>query len=306
MALETVTFNYTGATQTWRVPGHVPATLKFRLVGGKGGDHETGYGEGGEGGYIAGVLDIVRGTTLTIGLGGAGETSVDEPNGVITVAQGGGGPRPGGDGGISGSHAFAPPDASLEYDSGGGGGGGSELKIGSTVIAVAGGGGGAGYGQTVTSDGSDGAAQTGSGAGTLGTADAVIGGDGQGGSTSAAGAGGYSATDKYPTYLEVGGDASGSTGGEGASFIYVPGSPAFESRCGGGGGGGGGYYGGGGGGGSKTTNPAGGGGGGSSWSSGTYVTEGTGPAAITEADGYLIFEWEPAGGMYTDGSIHLS
>lgn len=283
-----VSFNYTGSDQTWTVPRHVAGTLKFRLVGGKGGNNFNATRVGGEAGFVRGELLLDQGDELTIRLGGAGETATNPANGVIEVAAGGGGPRPGGEGGIRGSHALSPPDPSLEYDSGGGGGGGSELKLGVDVIVVAGGGGGASFSGT---DGEDGSAQTGSGAGTLGSPSATEGGQGQGGSTTTAGTGGYSATNKYPTYLEAGEDASGGAGGAGASFIYVPASPLFGSSCGGGGGGGGGYYGGGGGGGSDFVGGSGGGGGGSSWSDNTYVTEGTGPDAVVETDGYLIIEY---------------
>jgi hypothetical protein len=285
-----VTFSYTGSDQTWTVPRHVAGSLKFLLVGGQGGDDSITVGLGGSAGYIRGELDLAQGTELTIGLGGGGETATDPAAGIIEIAAGGGGPRPGGDGGIYGTHALSPPDPAVSYDSGGGGGGGSELKVGVTVIAVAGGGGGAGFNSGGL--GEDGAAQTGNGGGSLGSPSANSGGQGQGGTTSAAGTGGYSATNKYPTYLEAGADGSGGSGGDGASFIYVPASTLGSSNCGGGGGGGGGYYGGGGGGGGTNVVASGaGGGGGSSWSDNTYVTEGTGPSPLVDTDGYLVIEY---------------
>jgi hypothetical protein len=305
--LVTLTFNYTGSTQTWKVPGHVPGTLTVTMFGAEGGTFEQGGGvfdnRGGYGGYITGLLNVVRGTTLTIGVGGQGTTS---PTGNTSPTPGGGGPRPGGGGGRYGSHAN-----NVIARTAAGGGGASEIKIGSTVVAVAGGGGGGGTKSGLNSGdrAGRGAIQTGSGGnGTPNSATTIQGQGGRGGTTSAVGAGGNSATDKYPTFVEKGydGDVDGD-GGDGASFIYVPGSVASGSNCGGGGGGGGGYYGAGGGGGSSLSIFAGRGGGGSSWSNGTYVTETGTASAIHTGNGFVTISYEPAGagGIYRDGAIHM-
>jgi hypothetical protein len=289
---DSVTFDYTGADQTWTVPTHEPGTLKVLVAGGGGGDYNVDSGaltnRGGIGGYIRGALDVAAGTTLTIGVGGKGD---DGETTYTRLAEGGGGPRPGGNGGLYGNHSTD------EVSRGGaGGGGGSEVKIGSTVIAVAGGGGGGAIKAGINSGerAGDGASQTGSGAdATPATATDTRGQGGFGGTTSAAGAGGASATDKYPTLAEAGHDGSGGTGGDGASYIYDSGSSL--GVAGGGGGGGGGYYGAGGGGAAGASTFAGRGGGGSSWSSSSYVSEDETTDANPPVDnvaGYVTFEWE--------------
>lgn len=83
MALVTVTFTYTGSTQTWKVPGHKPGTLTIEVVGGGGGDFDAGNGvftnRGGYGGWITGTLDIARGSVLTwcarVGAPDSGDTA---------------------------------------------------------------------------------------------------------------------------------------------------------------------------------------------------------------------------------------
>jgi hypothetical protein len=108
------------------VPGHVPGTLKVIAVGGGGGDQNPGGGalanRGGISGYIRGDLDIAAGTTLTLDIGGKGD---DAPTTYSSLPLGGGGSRPGGDGGLYGSHSS---DAIIR--AGAGGGGGTEITAG--------------------------------------------------------------------------------------------------------------------------------------------------------------------------------
>lgn len=282
---------------TWRVPGHVSGTLKLLVAGGGGGDYDpnnsTLTNRGGIGGWIRGDLDIARGTVLTIGIGGRGD---DAETAYVDLPLGGGGPRPGGNGGLYGSHSTGSIDRA-----GAGGGGGTELLVGSTIIAVAGGGGGGGTkGGAAGSRAGNGAQQTGSGAnGTASSATSDLGQGGRGGTTSAAGAGGAKATGPSGAYLEDGDPGSSGAGGDGGSRIYVPGSPLSASDVGGGGGGGGGYYGAGGGGSAWLAAPAGRGGGGSSWSNSSYVTEGTVASLAVPVDnvqGFVVFEFEPDDG----------
>lgn len=292
--LVTVTITASG---TWKVPSHVPGTLKMAAVAGGGGDYNPTGGNlsnrGGIGGHVRGTLDIARGTLLTLGIGGRGEDG--EVIGVTVQPAGGGGPRPGGAGGWYGSNTVPP---SSWTRAGAGGGGGTEVLIGSTVVAVAGGGGGGATksGIAAGSRAGNGAEQTGDGDdGTPVSATVTQGQGGFGGTTSGVGAGGASASFAYPTYVEAGFDGSAGSGGDGASVIYVEGSPS-AGNGGGGGGGGGGYFGAGGGGGSNGAVQAGRGGGGSSWSNSSYVTEGDVlpfEVPASSVAGYIVFEWEP-------------
>lgn len=303
---------YDGTAHTFTVPPHVAGTLTFTLWGAKGGDFPQGgtTSRGGDAGRLSGVLDLTRGTVITVNLGGQGDDGYNSTLGADPTPQGGAGTRPGGDGGIFGSHAFAPPDPGLSYSAGGGGGAASELVVAGSPIAVAGGGGGGGVKTALNASNDGGAGSNGTGDGgdgVLSTASSSTGQGGRGATTSADGAGGAHATNKTSTYVEDGDPGSSGAGGDGGSFIYVPGSTAGGSTCGGGGGGGGGLFGGGGGGGSVLLSVAGTGGGGSSWADTGVVTEGTGPDPLTSDDGFVVFEWEPLpGGIYLDGAIHLS
>lgn len=246
MTVTTYDFNYTGSDQMWTVPFYTSGTMTFRLQGGGGGQYRSNSG-GGAGGWIRGAMSPAPGTVLTIRLGDKGANGI---SGVFYLpsAPGGGGPRPGGDGVIYGSHAMLPAPGGVSYDVAGGGGGGSELWVGATLVAVAGGGSGgpAIWGSAGWHVAASGAGQTGSGGQISPTSNSPSpSGDGYnayGGTTSAAGLGGGSSSYKYPTYLTAGFDGSGGSGGDGASRIYVPGSGLYGSNCGGGGGGGGTYF----------------------------------------------------------------
>lgn len=81
-----VTYNYTGADQTYSVPGNVTAV--FAEIWGAGGGGTTGCASGdtgGAGGYTQGMLNVTPGQQLTVIVGGAGAV------GGATRPYGGGG-----------------------------------------------------------------------------------------------------------------------------------------------------------------------------------------------------------------------
>ena len=296
-------FDYIDGTTdiVWVVPSHHPGSMRFRLYGAAGGSNgssSTAGESGGPGGSIRGVLfGLTEGDVITLRFGGQGQPGYVAPPGVDwPYAVPGDGPRPGGHGGIYGSHAFA--SSTLARRTSGSGGGGSELWVNGVLVAVAGGGaGGAIHAGTGFTSAPGGAAQTGSGGQQGGASTSHPGGnngnDGFGGTTSAPGLGGGSAAAKWPTYVEDGWPGVGGVGGDGASMIYVPGSAEGGSACGGGSGGGGGFYGGGGGGATYLLGTAGTGGGGSSWSDPAYVIEdadGISNSPIS-ANGNATFFW---------------
>ncbi|HIB37678.1 glycine-rich protein [Mesonia sp.] len=122
---QTTTFNYTGASQTYTVPGNA-THIKIECWGAQGG---TGIGfnsiegTGGLGGYMSGDIIVTPGQVLEIFVGGAGAAS--------------------GPGGFNGGGQAAT-------DYGGAGGGASDVRIGTYTlmdrIIVAGGGGGGAFG----------------------------------------------------------------------------------------------------------------------------------------------------------------
>ncbi|WP_283639602.1 glycine-rich protein [Mesonia mobilis] len=152
---QTTTFNYTGASQTYIVPGNA-THIKIECWGAQGG---TGIGfdgiegTGGLGGYMSGDIIVTPGQVLEIFVGGAGAAS-----------------GPGGFNG--GGHAAT--------DYGGAGGGASDVRIGTYTlmdrIIVGGGGGGGAFGSygspggpgggLVGGSGTDGPSFTGGGGGT--------------------------------------------------------------------------------------------------------------------------------------------
>ncbi len=137
-AQNTVTFNYTGALQTWVVPSCVTQITVTLDAGGGGSGGETSNSSqdiGGLGGEVIGVLPVVPGTTLDINVGGQGAIGTNAGGGVG-----------GWNGGGSAQAGYSgPPWAYF----GGGGGGASDIRIGGNALAnrvvVAGGGGGAGF-----------------------------------------------------------------------------------------------------------------------------------------------------------------
>lgn len=282
-------FNYTGADQTLVVPaGVVSATVYLTGAQGAagrsgagtiGGSPNSPGGSGGLGSRVSGGLTVTPGSTLTIGVGGAGQTTVNA-------------------GGAGGGGA------------GGTGGGGTDLRIGATRIAIAAGGGGggaAGWSSVVIAGGAGG---NGDGAGVAG-ADATsgvgpYGGGGGNGTTGGAGGGGCG---NYPA------GAGNSNGTGGSSFNFFG---SFSGAGFGGGGGGGGTVGaGGGGGGVGTTaclqnwNGGGGGGAGGMSSLGT-LTDGALSAGVSSGDGSALICFAPPSyaisgtGSSTLGAVTLS
>lgn len=110
-----VTFDYTGAAQTWTVPSGV-TSIQVTLAGAQG---DGPYG--GLGGRVQATIDVTPGTTLNIYVGGHGSGSSGGFNG-------------GGGGNLNNNP--------------GAGGGASDIRIGGTALSdrvlVAGGGGGQG------------------------------------------------------------------------------------------------------------------------------------------------------------------
>jgi len=218
------TFNYTGANQTYTVPGGINS-ISVNLYGAKGGGgNDSGYYPGGFGGQTTGTLSVYPGEVLTIVVAGSGT----QPSSYMNVV-------PGGFGGGGTSFGSNSPCCGS-----GSGGGASQILNGTTELAVAGGGGGTGAeanmgGGGIGGSGGGGAGATGLPVGSLPTVVA-----GTGGTASSGGTGG--------TNAGYGGNA-GNNGGLGIGGAGAAGSGTYGDA---GGGGGGGYYGGGGGGGGGT------------------------------------------------------
>ncbi|MER6443950.1 Ig-like domain-containing protein [Streptomyces venezuelae] len=244
------TFDYTGAAQTFTVPGGV-TRLSVDARGASGGaaaGNDNPGGAGGAGAEVGGTLTVTAGQTLQVNVGGAGGAGSDS-------APGTGGFNGGGTGGSSDS-AY-----------GGGGGGASDVRSGTLDLAsrlvTAGGGGGGG----ATDELSGGGGGAGGRSGVNGT-------NGTGGANTTGGQGGGGATPTSPGTGGAGGTGTNDNGGNGQPGVLGTGGLGGTGRTGdaggitGGGGGGGGVYGGGGGGGGGITDVefsgAGGGGGGSS------------------------------------------
>ncbi|WP_428151080.1 IPTL-CTERM sorting domain-containing protein [Brevundimonas sp.] len=205
-AQTTVTYNATGAVQSFVVPAGV-TSVDIVAQGAQGFD--AGATLGGRGGRASGTLAVTPGETLTIYVGGQGTAAIG--NGVIM----GGGFNGGGNGVSNGN---VPTWV-------GGGGGASDVRQGGTALAnrkiVAAGGGGA------TANGTSG----GNGGGLVGSNGAVCcgGSVGTGGTQSAGGTLGGA--------LGVGGSATGAStpwvGGGGGGY-YGGGVSSAHSGAGGG------------------------------------------------------------------------
>ena len=123
---QSVTFSYSGALQTYKVPKDV-TSISVDMQGAMGG--RTQLSRGGYGGRVQCELAVTTGDVLYINIGGAGHNS----NGI------------GVGGGYNGGGAGS--------EEGGGGGGASDIRIGSTGLSnrvVVAGGGGGGCGPTYT------------------------------------------------------------------------------------------------------------------------------------------------------------
>jgi hypothetical protein len=250
--LQTSTFTYTGANQTFQVPATIsPASITIYMWGAGGGGN-TNYG--GAGAMLQGVLTATPGETLNILVGQGG--TID---GTTTFGGGGagGGNMTGGSApGIGYSGNGFPQNA-------GSGGGRSAIQRGGTDplndIVVAGGGGGGTY---FSSD-------RGGAATFSGTANSGTGGlPGLGGTQTAGGAGG--GTGFYGQGL---GGSRGIGGDTYNTNVYN-----------GGGGGGGGYYGGGAGG--TNGGDGAGGGGGSSLTDGLSLISGQAVKGFNSTNGF--------------------
>lgn len=253
--VNTYTFPYTGSVHTFVLPRH-DGLVRVTLWAGSGGTFPQGGTSylGGLGGTIRGDVAIANGTIVSI-----------YPGQAATTASGGSSSGSGRDGGdATGGNGY-------------GGGGATVVQLPSGLLMVAGGGGGgasktsllpalfAGDGGFGHADGEDDAH----------TVTAFNGEGGDGGTHSAAGAGGMGAG-SITTPPSAGTAGSGGAGGDGGAATR------------GGGGGGGGYFGGGGGGGGS--NRGAGGGGGSSWAHAS-VTGVTSVAALALGDdGYVTIQ----------------
>jgi len=219
------TFAYTGANESWTVPGSTTTiTVKSWGAGGGGGGH-TACGGGGGGGYSTSVFAVTGGPTLIGVLGGGGKYGSKAPD----LAGGGAGAFGGGGGAYNDEGTYS--DAN-----GGGGGGYSGLFVGSVsqanAIIISGGAGGGGYntcnggygGGTSGGDGEDGLNSNGRGlagtdsaggaAGSLGDSVATAGSALQGGTGSKTSQPYYGATGGGGWY---GGGGAGVTGAQGSS-----------------------------------------------------------------------------------------
>lgn len=203
---QSVTFNYTGAMQTWTVPPCV-TSINVIVAGAKGGG-----GGGGNGARITATLAVTPGQVLNIYVGG----------------QGGCGNSSGGWNGGATGWASSPANAS--YNSCGGGGA-SDIRIGGTALSnrviVAGGGGGKGGGSTTTTGG--GAANCNNGA----AGASSYGSGGGGGTQTTGGAGGT----PWAGTLPGGSAGTLGNGGQGGFWSTASGGGGGGGYYGGGGGG---------------------------------------------------------------------
>jgi hypothetical protein len=208
-------FTYTGAEQTFEVPGNVH-TLNFLVIGAHGGAATDGTG--GAAAEISGKLSVTPGQILYIEVGGVGQTVGEGGAGGFN----GGGAGGGGGGGASDIRtapraAGLSPDTRLVVAGGGGGGGASGISPGGNGGAAGQNGGASEFYE----GGGAGTAESG-GAGATG----CTGGNGSTGTLGAGGAGGYAAVSTGPG----GGGGGGYYGGGGGG-----GSCEFGSSGGGGG-----------------------------------------------------------------------
>jgi hypothetical protein len=229
----TRTFTFTGAEQTFVVPGGV-TSVQVVVIGGSGGEGGAGV-LGGAAARVTGTLSVTPGQTLYVEVGGTGQAASAGGDIVFNggAAAGGGG---GGGGGASDVRtaplvAGLAPDRRLVVAAGGGGGGGSATEsggvggaAGSAGATAAGGneGGGAGT-ELLGGSGGSGCASTGTG-GQLGSG----GGGGSGELASNGGGGGGGG------YFGGGGGGGGcgfggGGGGGGSSLVPAKGSLELAS-----------------------------------------------------------------------------
>ena len=98
---QSVTFNYTGAVQTYTVAAGV-TTLSVDMAGAQGGNGYSNFSSGGLGGRVQCTMNVTPGQVLYIYVGGAGAVGVGSGNAAAGYNGGGvGGPYGGGGGGAS-------------------------------------------------------------------------------------------------------------------------------------------------------------------------------------------------------------
>lgn len=225
-----ITFNYTGAQQTWTVPTGV-TSIKVSVSGAQGGGNSAANGKGG---LVTATLSVTPGQVLAIVVGG-------QPTSNTTVY---------GYGGAGGVVTTATTR------NGYAGGGLSGLFLSSVSFAnalvVAGGGGG--------TNGLNSLATTGVPPGGGGAAGAPNGSNGAQGNWGGRQEGGRGATQSAGGAIGVGVDTPSTAPGIGNQLSGGNGGSVSTSTWTGGGGGGAGYYGGGGGAGGGSSVGAGGGG----------------------------------------------
>lgn len=208
------TFGFTGAPQSFTVPLGI-TSITVVAKGAAGGPSDSpGVGVGGLGATVSATLSVTPGETLTVQIGGLGDTG-------STVTPANGGYNGGGNTGTTG---------------GGAGGGATTLLRSATLLVIAGAGGGGGG-----NGGGNGGAS--SNAGANGSSPGVTG--GQPGTSVAGGAGGAGLGGNNGTAgtaltgaAYTGGTVRG--GGAGGAGLFGGGSGGGDTTLGGGGGGGGG------------------------------------------------------------------
>ena len=222
----TVTFNYTGANQSWTVPTGVTSATFYLFGAGGGGNSRT---SGGGGGYATGAYSVTAGQvyTIIVGEGGGGDVAVTVTGltGKYTKITYGGGGR-------GGSTEF---DTYIRTFSSGGGRSAIRAPGASTDLATAGGGGGGGYGVCgfggggLSGVGERGGTQTAGGAsaslylsGAAGNGSAYRGGDSN--NEGGGGGGGYFGGGD-------GGDNNGGGGGSSYIALLTNGATSSGSNC---------------------------------------------------------------------------
>jgi large repetitive protein len=222
----TVTFNYTGANQSWTVPTGVTSATFYLFGAGGGGNSRT---SGGGGGYATGAYSVTAGQvyTIIVGEGGGGDVAVTVTGltGKYTKITYGGGGR-------GGSTEF---DTYIRTFSSGGGRSAIRAPGASTDLATAGGGGGGGYGVCgfggggLSGVGQRGGTQTAGGAsaslylsGAAGNGSAYRGGDSN--NEGGGGGGGYFGGGD-------GGDNNGGGGGSSYIALLTNGATSSGSNC---------------------------------------------------------------------------
>lgn len=291
-AQTTLTFTYTGNTQTFTIPSCV-ASMTITAIGAGGGTGQSSSNPG-YGATAIGVMTGTPGQVLYINVGGQGSLTAGGFNG-------------GGNGGVAAT------------SSGAGGGGASDVRLGtnalsSRILVAAGGGGSGGNGYAGPYNPYGG---NGGGGSSFSSATGVGGQAGQsscgtsnnggeaGGSAPSYGTGGGGGG--YTSGGGGGGQPSSTTGGYGCNGVLGGGGDGGGTgfTCGGatggqngGGGGGGGYYGGGGGM-TGTGGCNGGGGGGSSYANTTYFSSTSFSTPTSSGHGTITIVYQLSGTSVT-------